>query len=214
VYEDRELSYKEVDERSNQLARHIRWSYRQRTKQELKPDTLIALLLERSPEMVVGILGMLKAGGAYVPIDPGYPQERIDYLLEDTGAEVVLSQRSVVESGEIGLAQAEVVYIDPEAAFYGQEDPSMLPAYSGPADLAYVIYTSGTTGKPKGVMVEHRNVANLVFVQRDQVEINSKSKMLQFASLVFDASVWEIFSTLLSGAALCILPSGIRQDAH
>ncbi|MBB6131888.1 amino acid adenylation domain-containing protein, partial [Mucilaginibacter lappiensis] len=169
--------------------------------------------MERSLEMVIGILGVLKAGGAYVPIDPGYPQDRIDYILSDTGSALVLSQRGLQEKEEFILPEDKVVYIDLTEAFYRAEDSSAIPSYSGSGDLAYVIYTSGTTGLPKGVMVEHQGVINLVFAQQLQLETNSESKVLQFASLVFDASVSEIFSALLLGAELSILPPDIRQDA-
>ena len=98
VYEDQELSYKELNERSNQLARYIRAEYKQKTKEELKPDTLIALCLERSVEMIVSILAVLKAGGAYVPIDPGYPKDRIEYILKDTNADLLLIQGHLEES--------------------------------------------------------------------------------------------------------------------
>jgi len=157
---------------------------------------------------------VLKAGAAYVPMDPSYPQGRIDYILADTQAAIILSQRRIGENNGIQLPGNKVLYIDLMEKLYQQEDTSGLPPYSTASDLAYVIYTSGTTGKPKGVMVEHGSVNNLVFAQRDKLEINAGSKILQFASLVFDASVWEIFSAISFGAALFIVPSNIRQDAQ
>ena len=118
VYEGSELSYRELEEKSNQLARHIRSAYQQRTQKALQADTLIGLCLDRSLEMVIGILGVLKSGGAYVPIDPGYPQDRIDYMLADTGAELVLSQRTL----HAQLPADKVIYIDLSEELYREED--------------------------------------------------------------------------------------------
>ena len=128
--------------------------------------------------MVIGILAVLKAGGAYVPIDPDYPQDRIDYLLEDTEAALVLSQWQLVQSSDIQLSEEKVIYIDLTSALYQQEDITNLPSHSSASDLAYVIYTSGTTGKPKGVMIEQRSVINLAFTQKTKLGINDKSKIL------------------------------------
>ncbi|WP_212004673.1 non-ribosomal peptide synthetase/type I polyketide synthase [Chitinophaga sp. HK235] len=211
VYQDQQLSYRALNEKSNQLARYIREQYRQRTGQELKPDALIALCMDRGLEMVVSILAVLKAGGAYVPMDPSYPQQRIDFILEDTGAVLVLSLR---RDSELQLPAEKVLYADLTEELYRKEDASNLPACSSARDLAYIIYTSGTTGKPKGVMIEHESVMNLVFVQKEKLEINTASGVLQYASLVFDASVWEIFSALTLGARLIIVPGNIRQDAQ
>ncbi|WP_249219737.1 non-ribosomal peptide synthetase/type I polyketide synthase [Chitinophaga sp. HK235] len=211
VYEDRQLSYKELNEKSNQLARHIRKQYQQKTGTELQPDTLIALCMERSEEMIVSILAVLKAGGAYVPLDPAYPQQRIDFILEDTGAALVLSLR---RDNGLQLPEEKVLYADLTEDLYLHEDTANLPAYSSAGDLAYIIYTSGTTGKPKGVMIAHEGVMNLVFVQKDKLEISPASKVLQYAALVFDASVWEIFSALTLGAQLIIVPGNVRQDAQ
>ncbi|RBL90379.1 non-ribosomal peptide synthetase/type I polyketide synthase [Chitinophaga flava] len=211
VYEDRQLSYKELNEKSNQLARHIREQFRQKTGTELQPDTLIALCMDRSPEMIVSILAVLKAGGAYVPLDPAYPQQRKDFILEDTNAVLVLGLRR--DSG-LQLPEEKVLYTDLTEDLYLHEDTANLRAYSSAGDLAYIIYTSGTTGKPKGVMIAHEGVMNLVFVQKDKLEISQASKVLQYAALVFDASVWEIFSALTLGAQLIIVPGNVRQDAQ
>lgn len=150
VYEQEQLTYAELNEKSNRLARHIRAQYEQRTKQTLSPDTLIALCLDRSLEMIIGIMAVLKAGGAYVPIDPNYPQDRIDYILEDTQAKLILSQKSLTASNPIQLPQDKIIYIDLSEKLYNIEDASNLPQHSKSNDIAYVIYTSGTTGKPKG----------------------------------------------------------------
>ena len=164
--------------------------------------------------MVIAILAVLKAGAAYVPIDPAYPQQRINYILEDTKAALVLGQKHLCENSNIVLSKDKTVYIDLAEDLYQEKHTSNLPPHSKTTDLAYVIYTSGTTGKPKGVMLEHKSVINLVFIQKNRFEINAKSKVLQYASLVFDASVWEIFSALSFGAQLSIVPNKIRQDAN
>ena len=200
VYEGTSLSYGELEEKSNQLARHIRRQYQQRTGQPLAPDTLIALCLERSLEMVIGILGVLKAGGAYVPIDPGYPPERIEYLLHDTGAELVLSRRGVAAA----LPSEKVLYIDEAEEFYRQEDGSGLPQYSGPANLAYVIYTSGTTGRPKGVMVEHHQIASFA-IANNFIDYEKVSVVGGVSNYAFDGSVFDIFFSLLNGKTLVVV---------
>ncbi|MBB6131881.1 non-ribosomal peptide synthetase, partial [Mucilaginibacter lappiensis] len=210
VYEGEELSYRELEEKSNQLARHIRSEYHQRSQAELQPDTLIALLLERSLEMVIGILGVLKAGGAYVPIDPGYPQDRIDYILSDTGSELVLSQRGLQEKEEFSLPEDKVVYIDLSEAFYRAEDSSAVPSYSGSGDLAYVIYTSGTTGKPKGVMIEHRGVVN--YIDHVHTILPDTIQRIDFSSnLSFDLSVTTTLYPLCFGKNIYIY-SGELSD--
>jgi amino acid adenylation domain-containing protein/non-ribosomal peptide synthase protein (TIGR01720 family) len=214
VYGDSRLSYGELNQRSNQLARYIRQQYLRKTGEELKADTLIALCLDRSPEMVIGILAVLKAGGAYVPIDPEYPQERIDYMLEDTGAQLVLTHQEIVDRGSVVLPSEKVLLIDLTSALYQSESSSDLDVNGSSSDLAYVIYTSGTTGRPKGVMVEHRGVINLGFQQKEKFNLTAGTKVLQYASLVFDASVWEIFSSLITGGELHVVPDTIRRDSQ
>ncbi|AGC75283.1 non-ribosomal peptide synthetase [Nonlabens dokdonensis] len=211
VYEDKELTYNELNERSNELARHIRSSYKERTGNDLKPDTLIALCLDRSLEMIIGILGVLKAGGAYVPIDPDYPQDRIDYILEDTEAALVLSQRGGFKDRSTSLPEDRVVYIDLSAPFYKDEDSSNLTRYSTSTDLAYVIYTSGTTGKPKGVMVEHEGVNNLCLSLIEKFNLDKDTISSQLISFSFDASVSEIYPVLLSGGRIKLMSENIEQ---
>nr|CUX79061.1 Octapeptin synthase subunit B [Niallia circulans] len=192
VFENERLTYRELNQRANRLARTLRAG-------GVNKDKLVGLMVRRSLEMVVGILGILKAGGAYVPIDPEYPEERIRYMLEDSGAQLLLTQRHLQE--RVPFA-GNVIALDDEAA-YG-EDGSNLEPVSGPNDLAYVIYTSGTTGKPKGVMVEHHGLSSLKMMFKETLQISEQDKVVQFASLSFDASCWEIFKALFFGAALYI----------
>jgi len=214
VYEGAELSYKQLNEKSNQLARHIRKEYANLTGKALAPGTMIALYLDKSIEMVVGMMAIVKAGAAYIPLDINYPQERIAYLLNDTGAPLILSQQHLKEDHQAKLQESTIICIGLEENYYEQEDISNLPLCSSETDPAYVIYTSGTTGLPKGVKINHRSLVNLITEQKRMLGITAASKMLQYASLIFDASVWEIFSTLAAGAQLVIVPLKTRQDAH
>ncbi|WKL50106.1 amino acid adenylation domain-containing protein [Flavobacterium pectinovorum] len=205
VYEGQELSYRELNERSNQLARHIRLEYEKRTQEALRGDSLIALCLDRGLEMVIGILAVLKSGGAYVPIDPEYPQDRIDYILEDTGAVLVLSQKHLLNKEDLQLPKDKVITIDLGGSIYDGQDISNLPQHSGAKNLAYVIYTSGTTGRPKGVMIEHAGVVNLIMDLLDKYGIVSSERFILFANYVFDASVEQIFLAILSGSRLFLV---------
>jgi amino acid adenylation domain-containing protein len=214
VYDGHQLTYKELNEKSNQLARYISAQYKQRTKQSLAPDTLIALCLDRSLEMVIGILAVLKAGGAYVPMDMTYPQERIDYMLQDTKAALILSQQHLSESSNTELPKDKVIYIDLAASLYKEEDRSDLPRHSKDSDLAYVIYTSGTTGKPKGVMVEQKSVINLVNDLQKRYDIESSERCLLFANYIFDASVEQLYLALLSGATLFVIDNKSIIDSN
>ncbi len=206
VFEGKRLTYQALNEQSNQLARLIREHF----KASSPKDSLVALCLDKSLEVIIGILGVLKAGAAYVPIDPSYPAERIHYLLEDTKAQLVLTQLHLIEQlrGVGKLAKLIALDSQPYQAF----GKTNLPVYSQAKDLAYVIYTSGTTGLPKGVMIEHKSLANHVYSQRECLGINNESIILQYASLVFDASVWEIFGAIAWGAQLVILPESKRKD--
>ncbi|PRS45971.1 non-ribosomal peptide synthetase, partial [Bacillus sp. LNXM10] len=189
VFEDNELTYQELNERANQLA------YKLREKGVTRED-FIGIMTERSVEMIVGILGVLKAGGAYLPLDPTYPSERIEYMLQDSGAKYVLTHENISVPETFS---GEIVKIDDLAL---TENPrTNLEEINESTDLAYLIYTSGTTGKPKGVMVEHKSVSNFCLMG-ETFGISSGSRVLQFASFSFDAAVGEIFPTLLSGATL------------
>ncbi|MEC0083658.1 amino acid adenylation domain-containing protein, partial [Paenibacillus alvei] len=192
VFEGRRLSYAELNERANRLARTLR-------SVGVLPNQLVGLMARRSMEMVVGILAVLKAGGAYVPIDPEYPEERIRYILENSDAQLLLTQRELQQQVPF---EGIVLALDDEQAY--SDDGTNLEPVSGPNDLAYVIYTSGTTGKPKGVMLEHRGLVSLKLMFEDRLGITEHDRIVQFASLSFDASCWEVFKALYFGAALYI----------
>jgi len=195
VFGQEQVNYRELNERANQLACHLR-------EVGVGPEVIVGICVERSVEMVVGLLGILKAGGAYLPIDPSYPLARIAFMLEDAGVTVLLTQEKLTEV-LLGYG-GKIVYLDSEWEQIGACSNENLPQQVSPDNLAYVIYTSGSTGLPKGVLIEHRNVCNLAQAQIEIFGIHSGSRTLQFSSISFDASVWEIFSTLFAGATLCL----------
>lgn len=212
VFEKQKLTYQELDEKSNQLAWHIRKQYQKQTKKALQPDTLIALYLDRGLEMVIGILAVMKAGGAYVPIDINYPQERIDYMLSDTGATFILTTDHVNKNRHVQLPKNKLIQIDLHESLYRAEDTTHLPLYSKPTDLVYVIYTSGTTGKPKGVMVEHKAFAQFVYNFSDYLfeQLHTTSyNLLSLTNYVFDIFGLEYALPLITGHSITL--SSINQ---
>jgi amino acid adenylation domain-containing protein len=204
VLEGRRLTYGEVNARANRLARRLR-------ELGVSPESLVGLSMERTPEMVVGVLGILKAGGAYLPLDPSYPRERLAFMLDDARVSVLVTQSQLAE--RLPLGGAQVVCLDPSPgaeggqglAGYGGED---LPRQSGPENLAYVIYTSGSTGRPKGVELAHSGLCNLATAQAGAFGVESGDRVLQISSLSFDASIWELTMALTRGAALHL----VRQE--
>ncbi len=190
VYEDVRLSYQELDTLSNRLAHYLRNRY------QIRRDELVGLQLERSEWMIVTLMAILKSGGAYLPLDVNYPQERIDYMVADSGCRVVINAD-------------ELAYFQEHAAEFSDQLPEQI---STSTDLAYVIYTSGSTGKPKGVMIEQHSVVNLIASQTKSFQVQATDKILQFSALSFDASVEQIFLALFNGATLVIAPEATRQD--
>jgi amino acid adenylation domain-containing protein/non-ribosomal peptide synthase protein (TIGR01720 family) len=193
VFGAERLTYRELNEKSNQLAHYLR-------RLGVRPETRVGIMLDRSTEMVVAVLGVLKAGGAYVPLDPAYPRERLRFMLEDSSAGILLTEQG--HARMLAAHALKVVNLDtdwPEIALESNRNPS--PDVR-PENLAYVIYTSGSTGQPKGVLVAHRPVCNLATAQIKLFSIDAASRVLQFASFSFDASVSEIFTALLAGATL------------
>ncbi|MGN8231421.1 non-ribosomal peptide synthetase, partial [Paenibacillus polymyxa] len=200
-FEGEQLTYRELNARANRLARTLR-------SQGVTKDRLVGLMTERSVDLIVGILGILKAGGAYVPIDPTYPEERIRYMLDDSGAKLLLTQNHLVDKVAF---DGNVLVLNGAQSVY-HEDASNLESLSGPNDLAYVIYTSGTTGQPKGVMVEHRNVVRLV-KNTNYAQLDADTRILQTGAIVFDASTFEIWGALLNGGQLVLVSQDVILDA-
>ena len=197
VYEEEELTYRQLNDKANQLAHYLQ-------KQGVGPETLVGISVERSPDMVVALLAILKAGGAYLPLDPTYPQERLAYMLADSGVQTLLTQDHLLP--DLPELEAAVFRLDNDWEKVADE-PLSNPQSGVMADnLAYVIYTSGSTGKPKGVLVTHRGIPNLAEAQIEIFNIQPDSRCLQFASFSFDASVSEVTTTLLAGATLVLAP--------
>src|SRR5437763_3572612 len=203
VFEQEALSYAQLEARANQLAQHLR-------RLGVGAETVVGLCLERSLEMVVGLIGILKAGGAYLPLDPSYPAERLCFMLADAGAAVLITHSGLRE--RLGGRAARVVELDSEAAAIAAE-PSSAPATAvRPQNLAYVIYTSGSTGMPKGVAVTHQNVVRLFGATEDLFHFNAHDVWTLFHSLAFDFSVWELWGPLLHGGRLVIVPYAISRS--
>ncbi|HYO52492.1 amino acid adenylation domain-containing protein, partial [Archangium sp.] len=194
-FEGAQLTYAELDRRANQLAHHLR-------SLGVGLESRVGLCVERSLELVVGILGTLKAGGAYVPLDPALPAERLAFMMADSGLTVLLTQERLVS----GLPEhgARVVRLDSDWAQIARWSEAPPASGSSSENLAYVIYTSGSTGKPKGTLLAHRGLCNTARAAIEAMGIGPDSRVLQFSSLGFDASVWEIFSALLAGARLVL----------
>ncbi|HEY0685971.1 MAG TPA: amino acid adenylation domain-containing protein, partial [Steroidobacter sp.] len=215
VYEGERLTYAELNDRANRLAHYLRES-------GVTADTLVGLCVERSLEMVVGLLGILKAGGAYVPLDPGYPRERLAYLIEDSGVQWLLTQEALLErTGQLLAEQARVRVLSLDGAELQSElqrCPAENPRRSADQssrNLAYVIYTSGSTGQPKGAMNEHRAVANRLHWMQERYALSAQDRVLQKTPFSFDVSVWEFFWTLLSGAELIVArPEGHKDPTY
>ena len=204
VYEDEQVTYDELNARANRLARHLHGL-------GVGPDTRVALCVERSVEMVVGLLAVLKAGGAYVPLDPSYPIERLKYMLQDSAPIAVLTHGTIPSAVGQMMHECAAAVIDMNGDVSRWADESGVDldvAVLTSRHLAYVIYTSGSTGDPKGVMVEHAGVCNLAQVQADRLDIDSSSRILQFASLSFDASIFEVIQALCHGASLHLTANG------
>ena len=195
VYGDQQLSYGELDARANQLAHHLRGL-------GVGPEVVVGLCVERSLEMLVGVLGILKAGGAYLPLDPAYPEERLAFMLEDARAPVLLTQAKLLD--QLPAYGARIVQLDADWPTIARRPATASPVALHPHNTAYVIYTSGSTGTPKGVAVSHHNVVRLVR-ETNYVELTADDVFLQIAPLAFDASTFEIWGALLNGARACCL---------
>ncbi|RZM81335.1 hypothetical protein C3B51_09160 [Pseudoalteromonas rubra] len=194
-YDDDILTYHLLNERANQLAHYLR------AEHQVGPNTLVGLCVGRSLEMMVAVLAILKAGGAYVPLDPDYPQERLAYMVEDTGLSVVLTQQKV--AGILNDFDVTPVLLDDASQFasYPISNPDVVLS---PENLAYVMYTSGSTGNPKGVMISHHNLINFAANCEQRYEITEADNVLQFSTMNFDIFVEEWLATLTQGATLVL----------
>jgi len=202
TFAQQDLSYAELNTRANQLAHHLR-------ALGVGPETLVALCLERSLDLVVGILGILKAGAAYVPCDPEVPAERLAFILADTQAAVLVTQESLLP--RLGTPATPLVCLDRDRAALARQPVSNLDSAVEPHHVAYVIYTSGSTGQPKGVCVTHDNAARLFTATEDWFHFGPQDVWTLFHSFAFDFSVWEIWGALLYGGRLVVVPHLITR---
>ncbi|MBD2567372.1 non-ribosomal peptide synthetase [Anabaena lutea] len=204
VFENQQLTYQELNKKANQLAHYLQ-------NLGVKPDTFVGICMERSLEMVIGILAIMKAGGGYLPLDPSYPQERLTFMLTDAQLSFLLVQTHLVE--QLPPHQAQVINVDKnwvEFANYSQVNPDSNVQLE---NIAYVIYTSGSTGKPKGAINTHQGLCNRLLWMQDTYKLTSSDKVLQKTPFSFDVSVWEFFWPLFTGATLVVAKPGGHQDA-
>ncbi|MEH1970259.1 amino acid adenylation domain-containing protein [Nostoc sp.] len=203
VFENTQLTYQQLNQRANQLAHHLRGL-------GVGPEVLVGICLERSLEMIVGLLGILKAGGAYVPLDPSYPSERLAFILEDTQAPVLLTQEKLVKN--LPPHQAQVICLDSNWQGNIQNSQENPVNETTSENLIYVIYTSGSTGQPKGVMIPHRGICNQLYWRQTTFRLTQADKVLLTISFSFDPSVWQIFWPLCFGGQLIMARPGGHQD--
>lgn len=197
------LTYAQLDKRSNRLA----WQLRARG---VGRDSLVAVCMEKSADLVAVLLGILKAGGAYVPMDPAYPDDRLAFMLSDSGAQVVVTEAGVAH--RVSTSNAELLLAEDSWRDTADARDDAPPSESRATDLCYVIYTSGSTGRPKGVLIEHQNVVRLLINSRLQFSFNDSDVWTVFHSFSFDFSVWEMYGALLYGGRLVVVPRQVAQQ--
>ena len=203
IFENEQLVYGELNQRANQLAHHLQ-------KLGVGPDVLVGLCVERSLDMVVGLLGILKAGGAYVPLDPTYPQERLSFMLEDAKVPVLLTQSRLAE--RFPGSSARVLCLDSDWLVIARESAANPASQVKPENLAYVIYTSGSTGKPKGVQIPHRAVVNFLTSMSQKPGMTKQDRLLAVTTLSFDIAGLEIYLPLTLGASVEIVSREVASD--
>jgi len=211
VYDGQQLSYQDLNQRANQLAHYL-------IDEGVAADSLVGICLERSFDMVIGILGIMKAGGAYVPLDPDYPRARLEFMMEDAKLNIVLTQ--LHHEKKINGGENRSVHLDnPNTVLmlngYSKKNPNIKELGLVPSSLAYVIYTSGSTGEPKGVMVEHQGLVNRIEWMSTQYGCDYSDVVLQKTPFSFDVSVWEFFLPLINGASVVLArPAGHRDPIY
>lgn len=190
------LTYGDLDRRSNQLAYYLR-------SKGVKPGVLVGVSVERTVEMVIGLLGILKAGGAYVPLDPAFPADRLAFMMEDARLSIFLTQERL-KNGLSAHIVAGAICLDSDWATIAQEEAISLPATAGPFDLAYILYTSGSTGKPKGVQIPHRALTNFLVSMQQEPGLAAHDRLLAITTLSFDIAGLELYLPLITGASLIL----------
>lgn len=206
IFEDEQLTYAELNQRSNQLANYL-------SKMGVGAEILVGICMERSIEMVVGLLGILKAGGAYVPLDPTYPYERVAFMMEDSDPLLLLTQQRLLST--LPEHRAKTICVDSDWTVIGQESGQLRGSSVTSENLAYMIYTSGSTGKPKGAMNTHRGIVNRLLWMQEQYRINETDRVMQKTPFSFDVSVWEFFWPLMTGACMVVArPEGHKDTTY
>ncbi|WP_028595418.1 non-ribosomal peptide synthetase [Paenibacillus assamensis] len=202
VFDNSALTYYELHRKVNQLAVQLR-------KRGVNRESIVGIMVDPSLEMIVSVLAVLKAGGAFLPIDPGYPLDKVQYFLEDSGAAILLTQSHFINTIPSHVTS---INLEDEQLYSGADNETVLPIVNIPHDLAYVIYTSGSTGLPKGVMIEHSALVNLCFWHNNEYKVTPEDRTAKYAGFSFDCSVWEIFPYLICGASIHVLHKDIRLD--
>lgn len=201
IFDGKKITYKELNERSNQLAKKLR-------EQGVRPDQIVGLMVDdNSIEMIIGMIGIVKAGGAFLPIDPNHPKDRVDYMLEDSKAGILVTQTELKDAIQF---RGETICLETQSLFTGEcSNPEKI---NQPDSLVYVIYTSGSTGKPKGVQIEHSGIVNQIYGLKTRYEFESSLNHILLASITFDPSVQQIFLPLTTGGKLFLVPRSTRQS--
>ncbi|MBV9228869.1 MAG: amino acid adenylation domain-containing protein, partial [Chloroflexi bacterium] len=195
VFENTQLTYHELNVKANQLAHYLQ-------QRGVGPEVLVCICVERSPELIVGLLAILKAGGAFVPLDPSHPQDRLDFILQDSQAAVLLTQQHIAE--KLPEHRTQIICVDSSAEAIAQEPTTNPVSTVNHENLCYAIYTSGSTGNPKGVLITHGSMVRHCFAMSRHYQLDSSDRVLQFTTLTFDISLEQIFPTLISGAQLVL----------
>lgn len=205
IFAGEQITYRTLSHRANQLAHHLQ-------ARGVGPDALVGICVERSLDMLVGVLAVLKAGGAYVPLDPAYPRERLAFMLDDAQVRVLLTEKRLV--AQLPVHDAEVVCLDRDWDAIARHSTQAPPAMTMPESLAYVIYTSGSTGKPKGVMITHGALINFLWSMRERLGITDHDVVLAVASLSFDMIGLDLFLPLMTGARVVIVPQDVAKHGR
>jgi amino acid adenylation domain-containing protein len=203
VFENQQLTYGELNDRANQLAHYLQTL-------QVGAETLVGISVERSLEMIIGLLGILKAGGAYVPLDPAYPEDRLAYILEDAQVSVLLTTADL--AGSFAAYSGSLVCLDRDWSKISVQPTSNLVCSVTQDNLAYIIYTSGSTGKPKGVLIPHSNVGRLFEATQDWYHFDRQDVWTMFHSYAFDFSVWEIWGALIYGGKLVVISFAVSRS--
>jgi amino acid adenylation domain-containing protein len=201
IFEEQSITYKELDQRSNQLAHYLQ-------SRGVTTESNVPLVMDRSIDMVLGIMAIFKAGGVYVPVSPSYPLERINFIVNDLDAEVVLVQEQY--SGILSIETSKIIVIGDQVI--DEESMEGLVNKVSPSDLAYIIYTSGTTGVPKGVMIEHLGMLNHLLCMVEEFDLNQTSRLAQTAPSTFDISIWQLLNNLIVGGSIVIYSDDVIKD--